>query len=55
MKLATPAAVSRWPMLVLTEPRPQKPVSSVWVRKAWVRAATSIGSPTGVPVPWAST
>ena len=24
-------------------------------RKAWVSAATSIGSPSAVPVPWAST
>ncbi len=52
---ATPAAASRWPMLVLTEPMAQKPRRSVRARKARVRASISIGSPSEVPVPWAST
>ena len=55
IRLATPAAVSRWPMLVLTEPMRQKPRASVVSRNAAVRAATSIGSPRYVPVPWHST
>ena len=42
-------------MLVFTEPMAQNRVASVAARKAWVSAATSIGSPSGVPVPWAST
>ena len=50
---AIPAPASRWPMLVLTEAitqgaaRPGRPNSSR-------RVSTSIGSPSGVPVPWAS-
>ena len=52
---ATPAATSRWPMLVLTEPSAQKPRRAVPRRKARVSAAASIGSPSAVPVPWAST
>ena len=32
----------------------QNPVSAVDARNASVSAATSIGSPTAVPVPWAS-
>ena len=55
IRLATPAAVSRWPMFVLTEPIAQKPLRSVPWRKACVSAATSIGSPSAVPVPCAST
>ena len=55
MKPATPAAVSRCPILVFKEPMPQKAFLAVRVRKAWVNAAISIGSPIGVPVPWAST
>ena len=54
IRLATPAAVSRWPMLGLVETSRQKPVSSVVARNASVSAATSIGSPTCVPVPCAS-
>lgn len=54
-KPAAPAAASACPMLVFTEPMAQKPCSSVSPRKAWVRAVTSIGSPSGVAVPWAST
>ena len=52
---ATPAAASRWPMFVLTEPMAQKPVRASAARKACVSAAISIGSPSGVPVPCAST
>ncbi len=40
---AMPAASSRWPMLVLTEPIAQKPVRAVECRNAWVSAAISIG------------
>ncbi len=42
-------------MLVLTEPSAQKPRRAVFARKTSVSAATSIGSPSGVPVPCAST
>ncbi len=52
---ASPAAVRVWPMLVLIEPMRQKPRSAVKRRNAPVRASTSIGSPSGVPVPWLST
>ncbi len=52
---AMPAAVSRCPMLVFTEPSAQYPDRSVPSRKASVSAATSMGSPSGVPVPCAST
>ena len=51
---ATPAAASRWPMLVFTEPIAQKPLRAVRARNAWVSAATSMGSPSSVPVPCAS-
>ena len=51
----TPAAESRWPMLLLSEPMAQKFRRPVWARNAWVRAAISIGSPIGVAVPWHST
>ena len=37
-----------------TEPRVQKAVSAVSARNAWVSPVTSIGSPSSVPVPWAS-
>jgi hypothetical protein len=53
MRLATPAAASVWPMFVFTEPMAQKPRSVE--SNARVRAATSTGSPMGVPVPCAST
>ena len=52
---AMPAAVSRCPTLVFTEPRAQKPGRGEHAAKASVKAATSIGSPIGVPVPCAST
>ncbi len=60
MRLATPAAVSVCPMFVLTEPSATVPSaavsSSVYPsRNARVSAVTSMGSPTGVPVPCAST
>ena len=45
---ATPAAASRCPMLVLSDPIAQKPVLAVPLRKACVRASISIGSPIGV-------
>ncbi len=40
--------------VLLTEPRPQKPTRLVAARKTCVKEETSIGSPSGVPVPWAS-
>ncbi|MEQ1506347.1 MAG: hypothetical protein ABMB14_29220 [Myxococcota bacterium] len=49
---ATPAAVSRWPKFVLTEPRCTGRTTSA---NTAFSASTSIGSPSGVPVPWAST
>jgi hypothetical protein len=52
---ATPAAASRCPTFVFTEPRAQKARSRVAIRNALVSARTSMGSPTGVPVPCAST
>ena len=43
---ATPAAASRWPMLVLTEPEGAEAAARrCRARNAWVSAATSIGSP----------
>jgi hypothetical protein len=56
--LITPATPADWPvcpMLLFTAPSLQKPTSSVDSRNAAVSAATSIGSPTRVPVPCAST
>ncbi len=55
MNPAMPAAGPRWPMLVLTEPRPHQPASSVPAPSTLDSAATSIGSPSEVPVPCAST
>lgn len=51
----TPAAASVCPTLDFTDPSRQNPVRFVLSRNARVSAATSIGSPTGVPVPCAST
>ena len=51
---ATPAAASRWPTLVLTDPRAQYPLRRT-SPNARVRAATSTGSPSSVPLPCAST
>ena len=45
-----PALPSRWPTLVLTEPRKKSPS----LAKTAAIASTSIGSPSGVPVPCAS-
>ncbi len=55
MSPAIPAAASKWPIFVLTEPISQKWRSAVYSRKARVKASTSIGSPNDVPVPCAST
>ena len=51
---ATPAAASRWPMLVLTDPMRSGRMRGAPVNAA-ARARTSIGSPSEVPVPCAST
>ncbi len=53
--LITPEAASRWAMLLLTEP-----TSNGWLMGrpspyTAARASTSMGSPSEVPVPWAST
>ncbi|OPZ88393.1 MAG: hypothetical protein BWY74_03157 [Firmicutes bacterium ADurb.Bin419] len=50
----TPAAESRCPILVLTEPTAQNPFWVVFFLNAPVNASISIGSPKGVPVPCAS-
>ncbi len=55
MRPVTPEATSRWPKFVFAEPMAQNCFLSVPARKAWVSAATSMGSPRGVAVPWAST
>lgn len=52
MRPAIPDAVSRWPMLPLTEPIAICRTPSLPYMAAIDEA--SIGSPTGVPVPWAS-
>ena len=49
---ATPAAVSRCPTLLFALPRAMDPVGAP--RSAAASAATSTGSPSGVPVPCAS-
>ena len=51
----TPAAVRQWPMLLLTEPSAQyaRCVGDT-LRTPPSAPATSIGSPSFVPVPWAS-
>ncbi len=51
----TPAAPSRWPMLVLAEPTSSGLVRSRAVPSAAPSAAASIGSPILVPVPCSST
>lgn len=53
MSPATPAAMLLWPMLGLTEPSAQRPGGTA--PKAAASALTSMASPTGVAVPWAST
>lgn len=55
VRLATPAAAEVCPMLVLTEPIAQNPVSAVPSLKTVASASSSIGSPSLVPVPCAST
>ena len=55
MTPATPAAASRWPMLVLTEPISRGRSASRPRLYAVPVACASIGSPTSVPVPCAST
>ena len=55
---AIPAAWPRWPMFDFTEATAQKPVRSgsrLTARYASTRPASSMGSPTRVPVPCAST
>ena len=51
---ATPAAASRWPTLLLTDPTAQAHGSRDDAANARVSAAISIGSPIRVPVPCAS-
>ena len=55
MKPATPAAASRWPILVLTEPISSGLFGSRPSPRTRPSARTSIGSPSEVPVPCAST
>ena len=52
----TPDAASRWPMFDFTDPRTHG-LDRVIVEslKACRSASISIGSPSGVPVPWVST
>ena len=59
---AIPEAGSRWPMLDFTADKAQNlsvgrlsPRSAATAAKALDRASTSMGSPSEVPVPWAST
>src|SRR5258708_3418000 len=52
---AAPAAASRCPTFVFSEPNAQKPFLFVPVRNTWLSASISIGSPSVVPVPCAST
>ena len=50
-----PAAASRWPMLVFTEPIQHGWSAGRPAESTAPSALASIGSPTGVPVPCAST
>ena len=52
---AMPAAVSKWPRLVFIEPIGSGASTDRLRQRASARACASIGSPTAVPVPWAST
>ncbi|KYG11147.1 hypothetical protein BE21_58200 [Sorangium cellulosum] len=52
---ATPAAASRWPMLVFTAPSTQRMPSEREGPTIARSASTSMGSPSEVPVPWVST
>eukprot|EP00967_Tisochrysis_lutea_P159375 scaffold330178_cov97-Tisochrysis_lutea.AAC.1 len=51
---AMPAAGSAWPALALKLPRGSAAHSERSSRIAEITDRTSIGSPSGVPVPWAS-
>ncbi|SCE30597.1 hypothetical protein GA0115236_147210 [Streptomyces sp. IgraMP-1] len=55
MSPAMPAADSVCPMLVLTDPTWQAAPGARPSARTWARALASMGSPTGVEVPWAST
>ena len=55
MSPAMPAAGIAWPIIDLTEPRPHQGSPSARGPNTRVRAWTSVASPTGVPVPCAST
>ena len=55
MSPATPAAASRWPRFVFTEPIAQRAPDGRPSLRTADRERSSIGSPSGVPVPWAST
>ncbi|GAA3494182.1 hypothetical protein GCM10019016_012810 [Streptomyces prasinosporus] len=52
---ASPAAAEVWPTLPLTEPMGTLPAGRAAGAKASLSAVTSMGSPSGVPVPWHST
>ena len=52
--LAIPAADSRWPMLVFTDPTSRGSSAARPRLKTAAAASISIGSPTAVPVPCAS-
>ena len=51
---ATAAAASRWPTSALTDPSAQEPAGTAGP-KARAKPSTSMGSPSAVPVPCAST
>ncbi len=51
----TPAPAAAWPRLALALPSTQYPCASVNRRNARINALASTGSPSRVPVPWAST
>lgn len=51
---ATPLAVSVCPMFVFTEPMRSGSSDALLSLKTDAIALTSMGSPVGVPVPWAS-
>lgn len=50
----TPLAFSKWPMLDLIDPMCNGSPGDKCLLTAWYMAAASMGSPTLVPVPWAS-
>ena len=49
--LATPAALSRWPMFDLTDPMVRRTEAAGASAKALRNPSISIGSPSDVPVP----